>query len=104
MKTFHPLIKQCKLFTILSIFFFSFTFISKGQTCNQSAGILSWTTSATIANVFGVIAMSGQMVKNWSNYNAQELRTGGLKAGIYSVTINNTMTSEKETVRLVVIR
>jgi hypothetical protein len=49
-----------------------------------------------------VIDMAGQVVKSWNNYMGQELKIVSLKPGIYSVTINNTMTSEKETLRLVV--
>jgi hypothetical protein len=51
-----------------------------------------------------IIDITGQVVKSWNNYNGQELKIVSLKPGIYSVTINNTMTSEKETVRLVVTR
>lgn len=49
-----------------------------------------------------VIDMAGQVVKSWNNYMGQELKIVSLKPGIYSVTVNNTMTSEKETLRLVV--
>jgi len=48
-----------------------------------------------------VFDITGQTVKSWSNYIGQELKLVGLKPGIYSITINNTTTSEKETVRLV---
>jgi len=48
--------------------------------------------------------MTGQLIKSWSNYTGQELKIISLKPGIYTVRINNTMTSEKETVRLVVTR
>lgn len=58
-------------------------------------------TTADVKNI-QVVDMSGQVVKSWSNYSGQELKIVNLKAGVYSVTINNTMTSEKETVRLVV--
>jgi hypothetical protein len=51
-----------------------------------------------------IIDVTGQLVKSWNNYIGQELKIISLKPGIYSVTINNTMTSEKETVRLVVTR
>jgi len=49
-----------------------------------------------------VIDMNGQLVKSWNNYMSQELKIVSLKPGVYSISINNTMTSEKETVRLVV--
>jgi hypothetical protein len=49
-----------------------------------------------------VIDMVGRVVKSWSHYSGQELKIISLKPGIYSVSINNTMTSEKETVRLVI--
>jgi hypothetical protein len=48
--------------------------------------------------------MTGQVVKSWSNYIGQELKIVDFRPGMYTVTITNTMTGEKETVRLVVIR
>jgi hypothetical protein len=51
-----------------------------------------------------VIDMSGQVVKSWNNYMSQELKIVSLKPGIYSITINNMMTTDKETVRLVVTK
>jgi len=51
-----------------------------------------------------VINMNGQVVKNRNNHSGQELKIISLKARIYSIAINNTMISEKETVHLVVTR
>lgn len=51
-----------------------------------------------------IIDMTGQVIKSWSNYLGQELKIVDFRPGIYSVIINNQMTSEKETVRLVVTR
>ena len=45
--------------------------------------------------------ITGRVIRSWSNYLGQELKIVSLKPGIYSITIINTMTSDKETVRLV---
>jgi len=68
----------------------------------SAAGITNVIFTTNDSRNIQVVDMAGQVVKSWSNYMGQELKIVSLKPGIYSVTVNNTMTSEKETLRLVI--
>ena len=51
-----------------------------------------------------VFDLAGKAVKSWSDYEGQELKITGLTPGVYSISIINTSTSDKETLRLVVTK
>jgi hypothetical protein len=47
---------------------------------------------------------TGRMVRSWSNHIGQDLKIISLKPGFYSISVINRMTSEKETMNLVVTK
>jgi len=70
---------------------------------NPSAiGVTNIVFTAPMARTIQVIDVNGQIIKSWNNYENQELKITNLKPGVYSVSISNMVTSEKETLRLVV--
>jgi hypothetical protein len=70
----------------------------------STSGVANLIFTSSAARSIQVFDIAGVAVKSWNDFNGQELKITGLKPGVYSISMINSATSERETLRLVVTK